>query len=192
MAKRAAGSPAVSAEVRRKMRAGLDAHEAKAQVIEEWLEERFGGNWSWSGGSDITAAATIPDSGTFAQFKRNESGRWVLTGLLLLEDALTADRLRRVPVVELENRWSEHHDRGAVEAELEALPALRRTDDMSPEDFSRLVADHYRIWARFSPHPASAIADEWAVKVPTVHTWIREARLRGFLPPAQRGKGKAR
>lgn len=186
-----ADEAAIAAEVERKMRVlGFDSHEAKISTIEEWLVDRLGGSWMWAGGSDVPEDESVPNQGMFAQFKRSESGRWVLTGLLMLEDALTADKLRGVPVVALENQWNETHERGAFTAELEALPDLIRAPDMSPEDFSRLVADHYRIWARFVPHPAAAIAHEWNVKVPTVHTWIREARLRGFLPPAQRGKGK--
>jgi hypothetical protein len=59
---------------------------------------------------------------------------------------------------------------------------------MSPEQISELVAQHYKTWARGVPHPAAAMAAEANAKLATVHTWIREARLRGYLPPAQRGK----
>ena len=68
------------------------------------------------------------------------------------------------------------------------LPPLRRSPDLSAEDFSHLVADHYRLWAEAVPNPAAAMAAEHGVKLPTMHGWIREARLRGLLPKAQRGK----
>lgn len=133
----------------------------------------------------------VPGAAVWAQFTETESGRQILSGLLLLGDAITADMLRKVPVSALEN--SESLTNRAAEARLKderaRLPRLERDEDMSPEDFSRLVAEHYKAWARAVPHPAAAMAAEADVKPPTMHTWIREARLRGFLPPAKRGKG---
>lgn len=156
-------------------------------TVEAWLNERFGPRWlGW-----YAEDSGVRDTALFAQMKQNEAGRWMLTGLLLLGESLTADKLRTVPVTALENS-SNLSATQEFRAAVDALPPLKRTAEMSPEDFSRLVAEHYNTWARFVPHPAAAIAAEWDAKVPTVHTWIREARLRGFLPPAQRGKGTAR
>jgi hypothetical protein len=112
--------------------------------------------------------------------------------VMLLGGAITADLLRKVPVAALENSqnlgdvFSERYDQ--IHAELAKLPALER-GKLDAEDFSRLVAEHYKTWARHVPHPALEMAVRWGVKSPTMHTWIREARLRGFLPPARRGKG---
>lgn len=108
--------------------------------------------------------------------------------MLLLGDALTADLLRKIPVAELENSANITRVQ-QVREEIDRLPPLKR-DDMEAEEFSRLVAEHYRTWARVVPHPAAAMAADADVKVPTVHTWIREARLRGFLEAGRRGKRK--
>lgn len=160
--------------------------EPDLQVVEKWLDRRLGPKWhGWDADSSKVSGTAM-----FAQTKRNDAGRWVLTGLLLLGESITADRLRVVPVAEVENGVNLTADGGDWRAELDALPALERAAGMSPEDFSQLVAEHYKAWARHVPHPAAAMAAEWDVKVPTMHTWIREARLRGYLPPARRGKGR--
>lgn len=160
--------------------------EPDVQVVEKWLDRRLGPKWhGWDADN-----SRVPDTAMFCQVKRNDAGRWVLTGLLLLGESITADRLRVVPVAEVENGVNLTADGGDWRAELDALPALERGAGMSPEDFSQLVAEHYKAWARHVAHPAAAMAAEWNVKVPTMHTWIREARLRGYLPPARRGKGR--
>lgn len=155
---------------------------------ENALTEQFGGDWTcWSAEN-----SGVPGVELCAQYRQTDSGRWVVSGLLLRGDALTADQLRRVPMAALENsqNLSDSDAIDRVRADLQGVPELRRADGMGPEDFSRLVAEHYTVWARYVRHPADAIAAEYGVKPPTVHTWIREARLRGFLPPAQRGKAK--
>lgn len=153
-------------------------------TVEAWLNERFGPRWlGW-----YAEDSGVRDTALFAQMKQNEAGRWMLTGLLLLGESLTADKLRTVPVTALENS-SNLSATQEFRAAVDALPPLKRTAEMSPEDFSRLVAEHYNTWARFVPHPAAAIAAEWDAKVPTVHTWIREARLRGFLPAGTTREG---
>jgi hypothetical protein len=149
------------------------------------LGEELGGDWH---GYFLDVA--VPDAALVVRFSEGASGRRVLSGVLVLGDAITADQLRKVPVDALENSvnlGAENAD-AKKDADLAKLRPLVRTADMSPEDFSRLVAEHFKVWARYVPHPAAAMAAEWKVKAPTVHTWIREARLRGFLPAARRGK----
>jgi hypothetical protein len=110
-----------------------------------------------------------------------------VSALLLVGEALTAETLRRVPMSAIEN--SANLSRQDVNRKaLVDLPPLRRSPDLSAEQFSQLVADHYRLWAEAVPNPAAAMAAEHGVKLPTVHGWIREARLRGMLPKARRGK----
>jgi hypothetical protein len=150
------------------------------------LNEMDGPDWAgWHYG------VSVPEAALFAKFVKNEAGRMVLAGVMLLGDAITADQLRKVPIAALENSRNLSQEGVAaydqMRVELAKLPPLVR-DDLSGEDFSRLVAEHFKIWARHVPHPAAAMAVEWTVKPPTMHTWIREARLRGFLPPAKRGK----
>lgn len=57
-----------------------------------------------------------------------------------------------------------------------------------PEEFYPLVARAYFEYAPKTRAPAKEIATEAGVPVTTVHRWIREARRRGFLPPARKGK----
>jgi hypothetical protein len=159
---------------------GLSAREVETQ-----LGELLGGEWAGYYRGQI-----LPGSALWARFTKSESGRQVLSGLLLLGDAITGEQLRKVPVAVMENsqNLTEAYWKGELREDLAKLPPLQRQSDMSAEDFSRLVAEHYRAWAKAVPSPAAAIAAEWGVKPPTVHSWIREARLRGFLPPARRGK----
>lgn len=65
---------------------------------------------------------------------------------------------------------------------------LQRPTGQDPDAFYRLVsiAHDEAVQARKPPGPA--IAEEAGVPVRTVHGWIREARRRGHLPPATRGR----
>lgn len=148
--------------------------------IEQSLTEQFGGVWrSWN--SD-----KAPFRRSVAQFTEGKDGRLVMSGLLILDDAITTDRLKSVPVRTLENSWSLTRN-ADVREEIRGLPRLSR-EGRTPEEFAGLVAQHYKAWAAIAPHPVAAMAADAQVKAPTVHGWVREARLRGFLPPASRGK----
>ncbi len=120
-------------------------------------------------------------------FREDESGRWVLAGVLLVGDAITAEMLRSVPVSVVEGAQNDQAAATARE-ELAKLTPLQDADRSDPEAFSQLVADHYKLWARAVPAPVASMAATAGVKAPTVHTWVREARLRGLLPRARRGK----
>ncbi|MFD8563894.1 hypothetical protein ACFV1N_42055 [Streptosporangium canum] len=152
------------------------------QDLEEKLKEDFGGDaWRiWE------VDATVPGAGLAAGYTKTEAGRYVLSAVMLVGDAITADVLRKVPVAELEN--SINISASEVREDVDKLPPLRRTPEVSAEDFSRLVAEHFKTWRRGVPHPAGAMAADAGVSVGTVHNWLREARIRGFLPPAKRGK----
>lgn len=65
---------------------------------------------------------------------------------------------------------------------------LTRPDGTDPVGFSRRVAEAYNEAIRQTPAPATILAAEAGVPVTTVHRWIREARQRGFLPPARKGR----
>lgn len=151
------------------------------------LDELVGPTWAGFHLGD----SRVSDAALFARWVETDSGRWVLAGVMLLGDAITAEQLRQVPVAALENSANLGTNRGRflLDEQLPKLPKLEREAGIAPEDFSRRVAEHYRLWAAAVPHPASAMAVEAGVKLPTMHSWIREARLRGFLPPGRRGKG---
>jgi len=67
-------------------------------------------------------------------------------------------------------------------------PRLTRPDGASPEEFYPRVAAAYAEYAPRTRAPAKEIAIEAGVPVTTAHRWIREARRRGFLTPARKGK----
>ncbi|TWG23576.1 hypothetical protein [Actinoplanes teichomyceticus] len=178
----------------RKVRLDYDPHtkipEGTLSIrhIEEALGELFGGEWSGRHRGRL-----LDDAAVFSRFSESPSGRKVLTGLLLLGDATSAikgETLRKVPVARMENsnNLTRSYWEGDLAAALKDLPPLRREAGMSAEQFSQLVAKHYEAWAPAVPSPAAAIAAEWGVKSATVHSWIREARLRGYLPPARQGR----
>jgi hypothetical protein len=55
------------------------------------------------------------------------------------------------------------------------------------DDFYGEVATLYYALAEGGRRPAAEIAEVYSVPASTVHGWIREARRRGFLPPARQG-----
>ncbi|SCL25424.1 hypothetical protein GA0074694_6197 [Micromonospora inyonensis] len=70
----------------------------------------------------------------------------------------------------------------------EEMPKLTRPDGTNPDGFYRLVAAAYVAAVASSGKPAAVIAERSEVPVATVHRWIAEARRRGFLPPARKGR----
>lgn len=157
--------------------------------VERDLTDMFGGQWvGWHRGDAIAGSAL------WAQLDQDDTGRWRMVGALILGDGLRADDLRKVPIAAIENSVNLGVDRAEEVArdELAKLPPLRRTGDMSQEEWSELVAKHYRIWAQAVPNPGALMAAEWGVNRQTVGSWIREARLRGLLPPARAKKPGAK
>lgn len=65
-----------------------------------------------------------------------------------------------------------------------AKPADGRLTD----EFLRNLAGIYLATVEAREAPAPVLADAAGVSVRTVHGWVAEARRRGFLPPATRGK----
>lgn len=90
-------------------------------------------------------------------------------------DAFLETDVVRLPARPRENRES-------------ARPKLSRPDGTDPEGFSRRVAEAYMDATLTTHHPAPLLAEEAGVPVTTVHRWILEARRRGYLPPARKGK----
>lgn len=67
-------------------------------------------------------------------------------------------------------------------------PRLTRPGNNGTDEFYALVAAAYTEHAPRTSAPAKEIAAEAGVPISAAHRWIREARRRGFLPPAQKGK----
>lgn len=65
---------------------------------------------------------------------------------------------------------------------------LTRPDGTDPDGFARRVAEAYNEAILKTKAPAPVLAEEAGVPVVTVHRWIAEARRRGHLPPARKGR----
>lgn len=85
---------------------------------------------------------------------------------------------------ETERRWLNWR---AAPSEVAREP-LSRPDGTDPDAFSHRVATAYLAAVESTGAPAKALAEEAGVPVTTVHRWIREARQRGHLPPARKGR----
>ncbi|MFD0685904.1 hypothetical protein [Actinomadura fibrosa] len=114
-------------------------------------------------------------------------GTGPLTGVCLVGEAVTASLVRSIPVgrLELLNRNESGFPIGLLKKELAPLQRERNTD---PERFAEQVANYYTGFARWSSRPVKEMAEHSGVPVATMRSWIREARLRGKLPPGTRGK----
>jgi hypothetical protein len=110
----------------------------------------------------------------------NRNGRMIVAGLHIEADAVTGQDLRELSLTKMER----------VGQDLPPPPGrpLVRPDGTDYVGHRSLVAEHYRYWAARSPHPGKLMAEACGAPAPTVHTWIREARLLGLLPAARRGK----
>lgn len=98
---------------------------------------------------------------------------------------VVGDDVPEPSLAELRNRVQ--HD-GRSEEETPQRPPLTRPDSITPEQFYPRVAAAYSEYAPQTRAPAKEIAAEAKVPITTAHRWIREARRRGFLPPARKGK----
>lgn len=65
---------------------------------------------------------------------------------------------------------------------------LQRPDGSDPDFFYRQVAEAYQDILRRSQKIAPVMAEEAEVPVTTARRWIQEARRRGYLPTARRGR----
>jgi hypothetical protein len=147
------------------------------------LAQLFGGRWvRWNPGQ-------AGPTGTLWTRYEDADGRWTVTGVLLISDGVRTEDLRRIPIGALEMGMNVGQgDTAATADDPESLPPLVRDPGMRPEDWSKLVAAHYRAYARRGASPGAEMARRWGTNRQTVAAWIREARLRGLLPPARRPK----
>lgn len=114
----------------------------------------------------------------------HENGK-VLVGPLVALMARGADR--DVSLSELRDR-AQRVQAAAAKTRGRRRKPLRRPDGTNPQEFYRQVAEAYAAVVLTTSKPAKVMAEEAGVPVGTVHRWIREARRRGYLPPARRGR----
>lgn len=125
--------------------------------------------------------ANYPDGELSVHLTPDRNGRKVVTGICLTNSGITSADLRAIPLNRIENTFNAD----PLDAD---LPPLAREKGQDPDAFSELVARHYRRCATLSNRPAQMMADQAGIPARRVHFWVREARLRGKLPPGQRGK----
>lgn len=148
--------------------------------------------WDRLGGEDWGAIDGVVEGvRVYATWKEQANTRLVVTGLVLggsPEHPLTADTLRAVPIGRLEAVANDLRSSLGQQALSRPEVKLSRPNGLNPDEFYKIVAQHYRWHAAVSPKPAARMAEAADVPPTTVHRWIREARLRGHLPPGSRGK----
>jgi hypothetical protein len=133
-------------------------------------------------------------------------GRWIVDGVQFADWRVTARDLRNFPLGKIEvwiNQLAQQGRVDPVEARLsdavafgitagsatwvDKLPEAPATG-AKPDEFYRRVGEIYGKAAVVSTQPAKDLAVAWELPTTTVHRWIREARRRGHLPPAEQGR----
>ncbi|WP_143118403.1 hypothetical protein [Actinomadura madurae] len=153
-------------------------------------EHRPGDDPLWDGlGTDWQMVEGILDVPLYVRLERvpDEHRRVRITGLCIADGPITADVLRAIPMGRLEHVMSRIGRRGGTQTLVE-LPSLVRDRKTDPDEFAARVAQWYEAALAVTSKPAKAIAERNNVPVTTVRGWIREARLRGKLPPGTKGK----
>lgn len=154
--------------------------------------------------------------GLHVRVRLADDGRMVITDLFLHGDELNSEMLRGISISRLEAQlhqvmradWAQGGKYNTADddvtlrklrARVRSISAQRlvsaldrktlsRPDGQDPDEFYRLVARAYSDYAAQSNAPAKALAEEAKVPTTTAHRWVREARRRGLLPPARKGR----
>lgn len=150
----------------------------KAGADELW--DRLGKDWQAVDGMH-------PDARIYVRWRTTEGARPEVTGFCAAGE-ISTDVLRAVPVSRLENLRTLLDQAKTKDEFLAELTPLARRRGEDPEEFSGRVAYYYRIFAASSSSPTKDLAEHAGAPLATVRGWIREARLRGKLPPGTRGK----
>ncbi|MFD8559116.1 hypothetical protein ACFV1N_17685 [Streptosporangium canum] len=165
------------------MNKGQDSENWRLPAYEPGSDEmwdRLGPDWRAIDGvrADVRVYVTWSDEG----------GRSAVSGLCIKGTPVSADLLRSIPVSRLENLPAAlGHATSQEDFLSELVPLVRRKGD-DPEEFAARVAYYYRMFAATTDKPALALANHSGVPLGTARGWIREARLRGKLPPGVKGK----
>jgi hypothetical protein len=140
----------------------------------------------------------------------SREGQWCIQSIEVSHpDGVTGALLRKLPlaqierqernlqaqkVAEMDEAFRIHNERDPVarlQRMLAKLPDASARRSM-PDEFYELVADAYMLHVRnvtaALPTPSLIISKVTGTPLPTVQGWVRRARLRGYLPPARRGK----
>lgn len=131
-----------------------------------------------------------PGTRLYVRWEGEEGERPRVTGFCVAGPEITTDIIRKVPVTRLENlrQWATERMDSLAANSFENLEPLRRSKNLTPEQFAEQVAWHYKMFAAYSSSPTKDLAEHSGVPLSTMRSWIREARLRGKLPPGTPGK----
>jgi hypothetical protein len=167
------------------------------------------------GGWVAFANADEPDW-VYTRLQKNDQGRLVITELYLARGRVDAATLRGLPLgrievlansqpfsEEIRSKMNQPLRPGVEPMGGERRPAWKSREIISPtphlvhlvvpkgtkpDRFYKEAAELYAELARGSRRPAADLAERSGVPVASVHRWIAEARRRGYLPPAERGR----
>jgi hypothetical protein len=167
------------------------------------------------GGWIAFANHDLPDW-VYVRVKENEHGRLVITELYLARERVDSAALRALPLGRIEALANSLPIAEEIRAKLKE-PLRPGVEPLSPEprqrwepreiisptphllhlavpkgtkpdSFYKEAAELYAELAIRSRRPAADLAERSGVSVASVHRWIAEARRRGYLPPAERGR----
>jgi hypothetical protein len=167
------------------------------------------------GGWIAYADKDLPDW-VYVRVQENEQGRLVITELYLARGRVDSFTLRALPLgriealanarpmsEEIRARMNEPLRPGTepispnprprwesweIKSPTPHLPHLRVPKGTKPDQFYKEAAELYAELASVSRRPAADLAEQSGIPVASVHRWIAEARRRGHLPPAGRGR----
>jgi hypothetical protein len=161
------------------------------------------------------ANADEPDW-VYARVQENEQGRLIITELYLVRDRVDSAMLRELPLGRIEVLANSSPFAEDIRAKLSGAPRpgveplspearsrwesreiisptphllhLAVPKGTKPDKFYKEAAELYAELATVSRRPAADLAERSGVAAASVHRWIAEARRRGYLPPAERGR----
>jgi hypothetical protein len=167
------------------------------------------------GGWLAYADASVPDW-VYVRVQENEQGRLVITELYLARGRVDSATLRALPLGRIEVLANAAPFAQEIRAKLEDVPRpgvepqspgprppweprkiisptphllhLAVPKGTKPDKFYKEAAELYAELAKDSRRPAADLAERSGVSVASVHRWIAEARRRGYLPRAERGR----
>jgi hypothetical protein len=132
--------------------------------------------------------------------------RWIVDAVQFANFRVTARDLRDLPLGKIEAWINQLAQQGLVDvinAKLSDTVAFGITggtatwvpkppsapaEGAKGDEFYQRIGEIYAKAALVSPRPAADLAEAWDVPLSSVHRWVRVARRRGHLPPAEKGR----
>jgi hypothetical protein len=188
-----------------------ESQEPSTVPVGEWTTAQLSiGMSGWLAFADDS----VPDW-VYVRVQENEHGRLVITEVYLARERVDSAALRSLPLGRIEAeanmvasdiraKLKEAPRPGIEPLTPEPRPPWESREIISPtphllhlvvpkgtkpDKFYQEAAELYTQLAKWgSRRPAADLAERSGVPVASVHRWIAEARRRGYLPPAGRGR----